>query len=175
MSFGLERPAELDPVTAAELDQLVVSIRAQIESEHDDDGRHLPFQDYAPEWSAGSEAPSLGIGTVRGRWARRGTEILFRMELVIGDTTTTGVGAWGFTLPVRPKERGNVFVATFEDVSADSEPPGSAKNPERGNNAAGTLIRVRSAAGAAVTSAVPFTWASGDVLRIQGTYEGVAE
>ena len=65
---------------------------------------------YTPVWTAQTTDPSLGDGTLEGRYMRMGKTIFFRIVLTIGATTTLGSNFWKFTLPFTAKDR--YFVAT---------------------------------------------------------------
>src|SRR5262245_308636 len=55
--------------------------------------------DYTPTWSATGTAPSLGNGSIQGKYWRLGRLVLYRLVFTAGSTTTFGSGAWLFTLP----------------------------------------------------------------------------
>lgn len=57
---------------------------------------------YTPQWTAASTAPSIGNGTLAGRYNRLGPKTMaFRVSLQIGSTTAQGTGAWSFGLPAQ--------------------------------------------------------------------------
>jgi hypothetical protein len=130
---------------------------------------------YTPTWTTSAGSPAIGNGTLTGKYARVGKLIDFRIELVVGTTTTFGTAGstWRFTAPVTPvstqrhRYAGSAYnngVADYPiffrwvsggpyfEVVCDATTAG---NPDR-----------------IVTDTVPFTWGSTDVLMVQGRYEG---
>ena len=56
---------------------------------------------YTPTWTA-SVDPTLGNGTLVGRYSRRGNLVVAALRLTWGSTTDAGTGAWYFSLPAIP-------------------------------------------------------------------------
>ena len=55
---------------------------------------------YTPVWaSSGGTQPSIGNGTITGRYAYIGATIIGEIRLLFGSTTTRGDGDYSFTLP----------------------------------------------------------------------------
>lgn len=54
---------------------------------------------YTPVWTATSVNPSLGNGTIVGRYKLLGKMCTATIEMVAGTTTTFGTGTWAFTVP----------------------------------------------------------------------------
>ena len=121
---------------------------------------------YTPTWTAASVNPTIGDGTIVGAYHQVGTLVYFRIALTIGSTTTTGTGAWSFTLP-------------FTAVGAIGFPHGEAVIYDAGT---GQLVAVATQetttkifviahnTSTAAGPTVPITWAAGDVLAISGVY-----
>jgi hypothetical protein len=129
-------------------------------------------------WTAYTPALSggwvLSDGTLNGRYHRIGKTVLFRIEYTIGAADTKGGSAITFTLPVaasiiagftnQPPINGTVHLF---DVSATARnygyysvmPTSTTVRP----------VNVGSTAGVSATS--PWTWATGDIMMIVGTYE----
>lgn len=55
------------------------------------------WQSYTPSWLGGS--PSIGNGTLTGKWRRVGDSVELSIAMVSGTTTTYGGGNWAFSLP----------------------------------------------------------------------------
>lgn len=51
-----------------------------------------PWSQYVPAWTSTGSAPSIGNGTLLGRYRRSGTTLHLQQRLVIGSTTTVGSG-----------------------------------------------------------------------------------
>jgi hypothetical protein len=131
--------------------------------------------DYTPQWlgGAGGVVPlSLGNGVLLGRYWQTGTTVHFRLEMTWGSTTPApATGQWFFTLPVdaNPTIRQHVTAWLFDGGFNFTGPAIVAASGDKisatayAGNAQGAM--------STITPTVPFTWAAGDTLRIQGTYE----
>jgi hypothetical protein len=125
---------------------------------------------YTPTWTGTGSNPSLGNGTISGRYFQIGKTVHFQIHLVIGSTTTFGTGRWDFTLPVASTGY-SVFYPFGVAVAYDT-----GTRPYGGQTVyvGSTKVcawRDSGAAEAVVTPTTPHTWAAGDVLELQGTYE----
>lgn len=122
---------------------------------------------YTPTWGGSVSNPSVGNGSITGSYAKVGKLVHVRIALVIGSTSTGGSGRWTFTLPFAPAAQ-QALTAVAEDTSASSRYGGAAWiTPGTGVFA----VALGSGGNAGVSSTVPFTWANGDQLYINGTYE----
>ena len=123
---------------------------------------------YTPTWGTYGTAPSLGNGTLVGAWVQVQKLVLFRIRLTAGSTTTFGTNGWTLTLPTSP----NTGVRwAFAGIAQDSS-TGSIYAVTAGGTS--STIGVYNAAASpltGVTNTAPFTWATGDTLDVQGTYE----
>lgn len=129
------------------------------------------LQTYTPTWSGASSAPVLGNGTLLGNFVLDYPRLHLNVFLTIGSTTTTGTGAWGFTLPAGFASiagSAQVLTAIAFDIST-----GIFYAIGWELRASQLLLfsgwRVDTAGAAAVGSADPFTWTVGDTLTISGT------
>jgi hypothetical protein len=132
---------------------------------------------YTPVLTAATTNPTVGNGSIIGRFYTIGKTVLFAMEFVFGSTSTAGSGAWSFSLPplhnVTNASGTPVFVA-------------SANGSVAGNrfHADGTLAPTAStfqlfaptATGNCALTNVSQTvmggaWANGNFIRITGMYE----
>jgi hypothetical protein len=122
-------------------------------------------QSYTPVFSASTSGGTQGNGTLTGRYGRVGGWTQFQINFTIGSTTTGGSGRWLFTLPTAPTLEG-VAAAICEDTSASQRFGGSAWFT------GGGIFSIAVGAGGNIgaSSAVPFTWATGDKLMICGRY-----
>lgn len=120
---------------------------------------------FTPTWSASTTNPSLGNGTVDAAYLRFGPLVFVRIYYVFGTTTAFGSGAYGFTLPIAPKD-GQTLSVVCSDSSASNRLPGAAWLTSSSG-----IFRVTIPAGSfGVSSTSPFTWGSGDGLLISGVY-----
>lgn len=119
---------------------------------------------YTPTWTGSGGNPSLGNGTLTGRYARAGNVVTVTINLVMGGTTTFGSGVWSFGLPFAAnaqwagdawmRDAGTAFFTGLFLVG--------------GGQSAGSIYFNNSANNAGPTQ--PFTWVAGDELTISITY-----
>jgi hypothetical protein len=119
---------------------------------------------YTPTWTADGTAPDLGNGTLTGAYWREGQFLHVNITLTPGGTTTFGTNAWHFSVP----------------QSAARTTTGSALMTDTGTALYAGTSRIASTASTvevygynvanAATSAIPFTWASTDVLTLDIVY-----
>ncbi len=145
--------------------------------DHTHDGitsKAFAWQSYTPNWTATTVNPSLGNGTITGRYQRIGNLYNTRIHLVIGSTTTFGTGSWFFSPPV------NIPNSTFPASVTYCVGHGSAKDDSA--SAVYTIIVMyrdvtrllpASHGSLGLSSTVPFSWATGDVLSLFVTFEGL--
>lgn len=108
---------------------------------------------------------STGNGTLTGSYLNTGKLVIFRVKLTAGSTTSFS-GAPTFTLPVTAvSTRCLAATCNYFDSSASAYAGGWAFNSST------TVMLLRNDASAALSSTVPFTWATSDELLIHGTYE----
>jgi len=128
-------------------------------------------------WSPTWTNLSVGNGTVVAKYARIGKLVHARLSLVFGSTTSVS-GSVSFSLPVtRVANAGTATVSPMGlvrlfDTSAGFALEGTIVNASTTTGQAivwdtsGTYAK-----GAALSSTVPFTWATGDEIGAQFLYE----
>lgn len=130
---------------------------------------------YTPTWTASTTNPVLGNGSFSGSGYLRVEKLIIgRIVLTMGGTTTYGTGNHSLTLPVAPAAGAGRGLAPgcARDTSATADYPlygvvvaGSTTMAVKTNpTTAGNAL-------ASMTSAVPFAWATTDVLTIEFCYE----
>jgi hypothetical protein len=118
---------------------------------------------FTPTWTSTGSAPSLGNGTISGRYMRAGKLVIYRGRLDMGSTTTFGTGIWNFSLPATfDTNSGHVGTAYLSDASGQSYPAATAFF--------GSILFITANAGN-VTATVPFTWANTDNLAWTVVYQ----
>ena len=117
-------------------------------------------------WTATTTNPTLGNGTWEAAYTQVGKTVRFRITLTMGSTTTFGSGVYTFALPVAAKAGQAIGATRLFDTSGSSNQDGSAYIEP----SALSLCRVVHSTGSVLNSS-PWTWATGDVIMIQGTYE----
>lgn len=124
----------------------------------------LAFSDvwstYTPAWTASGTAPSLGNGTISGRYAQVRKLVFCTGILTMGSTTTFGTGVWSVSLPVTAATANNgIYVgqAFLFDNSVTA-------NRRSGCQAIVTATTASAFAGGGgqIAPAAPFTWAVSD-------------
>lgn len=55
---------------------------------------------YTPTWVSSGTQPTIGNGSITGRYQKVGKTVFFEMELTFGTTTTPGTGTYQFGLPL---------------------------------------------------------------------------
>jgi hypothetical protein len=133
----------------------------------------LAWTSYTP--TIGGAGWALGNATVTGLYCQLGKTVQFAIRVVFGSTSTFGAGRPTLSLPVTATSAAGNFdfltdVAYF-DNSATLRYLGAADFSTTSVDlfvwgSAGTYV-----SSLGVTSAVPFTWASTDVIYVSGTYE----
>jgi|GEM_PF-1936601 hypothetical protein len=133
------------------------------------------WQAYTPTWTGASINPSVGNGTLSGRYAVFGTVCVYTLGLYCGSTTTFGSGNWSFSLPIaavntpginfygishmRKSGTGNYERTAQIAPSVSTNTISLFIDPTPGSN----LNNLNSTA--------PFTWGQGDALGFEITYE----
>lgn len=129
--------------------------------------------DFNANWTTSSGAsPDIGNGTLIARYIQVGKTVHFTIVLEAGSTTSFGDGGyWQFNLPVQARY-GFTATAAFRHSSPAQYVTGSCdcRSSSGGINA---IIRINTPSGIAVRNSEPFTWGSGDTMKISGTYEAV--
>lgn len=121
------------------------------------------FSTYTPTWTGNSVNPTLGNGTLTGRYIQIGKLVYASLFLTFGTTTTGGTGFWGFSMPVTGQ--GTVVNGSgyIEDLAVLGY----------GITAQGlTTTTVAARTSAVLLDATnPFSWGNGDFLKLGFTYE----
>src|SRR5690606_12143876 len=123
--------------------------------------------DYTPTWGKqGGSSPSLGNGTLTGRYTRSGKECHFNLTLTIGSSTAFNSSTgWTFTYPVGEAARYWTAPVWMLD-SGTLHYTGIARR-----QGSGVMEIVVNGNGNAVGYIIPMGWAQNDVLSVTGTYE----
>lgn len=126
---------------------------------------------YTPTWTATGGTPSVGNGSIEGRYIKIGNLLHFRFLLLWGSTTSAGGSTtlWTFSLPpgcTVTSAVENQMLATAWDTSAGNVALGYAYPPT-----GTTLIPIFNGTTGRAAYNIPWTWANGDCLQIQGIAE----
>lgn len=119
---------------------------------------------YVPVLTSNAGSPTVGNGTLVGRYRQLGKTVDLRIVLTWGSTTTYGVGGNpSISLPVAPLDHLQVAGAALQDLGTNTFVGGAIFE-------ATNKLTLVSASGA-LTNASPFAWANGDKVIITATYE----
>lgn len=134
-----------------------------------------PWQTYTPTWGAVTgAAPTIGNGSLLGRYQQIGKTVTFRAQINMGSTSTYGTGQWTIGLPVPASSTTllqTIIPGHMWDVSATNgyvligyvnvASPGSV-TMEVQDGAAGTD---------SLAQGTPVSFANGDLVTVAGSYE----
>jgi hypothetical protein len=128
---------------------------------------------YTPTWTASSVNPAIGNGSITGRYRRAsGGDLLhFQLRIAMGSTTTFGTGVWRVTYPSPAPSATALTFLSPHGYAIDASNSGAtwaivAKTES-------TYLVMGSGGGSLVTPTIPFTWATNDVLTLEGFYQPV--
>jgi hypothetical protein len=132
---------------------------------------------YTPSWTTGADPqPSIGDGTITGRYKAIGKTVFVSVKINMGATTTYGSGAWRISLPVNAYASYSASLGTlFYDTAGGGVWYQGTSSTEFGGNTSYTipLWDKGTTSSAAIDSAIPFSWAQSDFLTINGSYESI--
>lgn len=129
---------------------------------------------YTPTWTAPTTNPAIGNGVLTGGWTKHGKTITVRVSMKPGSTTTYGSGEWRFALPET--------AATVSGIATtDTAWTGAVYGLDNGTAnrsgisrilSGGTYITITHEGGGDTwRSTIPQTWANGDYLVLEISYE----
>lgn len=127
---------------------------------------------YTPTWGSSGSAPSLGNGTLVGKYVLVGKACTCHINLIMGSTTTYGSGIWNWLLPFTSVNDGTTRVGNAHMLSGGYRACGNVVISPNDTNvqiylsASTTDTRL-----SAVTPTVPITFSQSDQIRISFTYE----
>lgn len=147
----------VEPVTAADLDTMTDVLAAL------SDARST----YTPTFASSGTAPSLGNGTLSGRYLQAGKFVVATVRFAAGSTTTFGTGELRFGLPV------TVFNSSLESIGGavllDAGTTRYSASPLAVSNSAYAQIVVGSSN--FIQGTIPFTWTTNDEILFTILYE----
>lgn len=122
---------------------------------------------YAPTWTATVTNPTVGNGSLTGKYLRIGNLCFFNILLSFGTMTTDGNGLYFFGLPFVPAAVGRWKVdALLDDNNVNTVSGWGDVRP--GNQ---TFFLQRTSNDAVVTHDSPVNWGNLDQISISGWYE----
>jgi hypothetical protein len=128
---------------------------------------------YTPAWTGTGGNPTIGNGTLKGRYLQLGAWVYFIAEATAGSTTTFGSGTYALALPVACRTTAPIqlVAVSMRDDSANSRYLGSAYMS--GGSTASIAVYQGAAGGnlQSVTNLAPVTFAVNDSITAWGVYE----
>lgn len=128
---------------------------------------------YTPTVVPASGSFAIGNGTLTGRYAEVGQTVSFKVKITFGSTTSLGSGvSYAFGLPsiARDTSVDDNFPAILLDASASTAGYRSATAFSYTSSDFGIILHEGST-GQFVAPGTPWLWASGDIIRVSGTYQ----
>jgi hypothetical protein len=124
---------------------------------------------WTPSWTN----LTVGNGTVTyAKFMQTGKTVHFKVRFVFGSTSSMGTSPY-FTAPVTESSDYSTFdpigTAIFYDATATTYYEGL--STAQGSSAGIRPMRLSTNSLGSLTSTAPFTWATSDILLMQGTYE----
>lgn len=116
---------------------------------------------------------TLGNGTVTAKYRQLGKAVDYRFKFVLGSTSAVGSDP-AFTLPVAPHSE---YVAPFDQLGIGTNRDVSLSQSRTSivllSSGSTVIIFGYGTTGIIVdmSATVPFTWATGDVMAVVGSYE----
>jgi DNA-binding beta-propeller fold protein YncE len=126
---------------------------------------------YTPTWTANVGIPVIGNGTLAGRYLQIGKTVFFAINLTAGSTTTFGTAGnfWIFSLPVTASA--SAFAVGGSAYVEDAGTKVYVANPRFNTTTTIVVDQTNETTSGSVGSTMPFTWATGDILRLAAFYE----
>ena len=119
---------------------------------------------YTPTWTAVTTNPTLGNGTLTGRYLVTNGLCYVSIFMLGGSTTTFGSGVWSFSLPFAASATATGTAMFFDDGT------NFRTGVSQVVSGASTLSLTTDAATNNVRSNIPFVWAVNDYLRTSIVY-----
>ncbi|MGV9850417.1 hypothetical protein ACWDWU_16855 [Streptomyces sp. NPDC003442] len=126
---------------------------------------------YTPTWTASTTNPSLGNGTLIGKYALIGKTCHGHINLVTGSTTTYGSGTWSWALPVTSANDGTTRIGTAHLLSGGYRASGDIVISPNASTASIYFPAASDTRMAGASATYPITWSQTDQIRITFTYE----
>lgn len=128
---------------------------------------------YNPIWGAVSGgAPAIGNGSLSGRYQQIGKTVHFVAQITMGSTTTYAASQWTLSLPVI-SATATTLRQTIPGRIWDSS-PASAWGAQSWILGSGDVMSLEAQGPSnvqALAQGFPITFATGDIVHFQGTYE----
>jgi len=126
---------------------------------------------FTPTWTATTTNPSLGNGTLVGRYSKIGRQVTVHINLVPGSTTTFGSGNYNWALPFTAANNGCSYIMQAHFLGTDRWMGQMVISPAASTTSAFFNLSTTNTRIDFMNPTRPETFANGSQLRITGTYE----
>ncbi|MFE9432844.1 hypothetical protein [Streptomyces sp. NPDC006640] len=126
---------------------------------------------YTPTWTGSGSNPSLGNGTLVGKYCKLGRQVTVHINLTPGNLTTYGSGNYNFALPFTAANNGCSWVLNAHLLGSDRWMGQLIISPAATTAAPFFNLSTTNSRIDFMTPTRPETFANGSQLRITGTYE----
>lgn len=128
---------------------------------------------YTPVWTTAGTAPSLGNGSISGKYSLIGKQCVVRIFQKWGSTTNNGTGIFQWSLPITPVTGVDVSDGMVGSayLGVGSGYPGIALMQTGSANPNKVILFGCTGAAQAITGTVPVTWNSGSYVLATLTYQ----
>jgi hypothetical protein len=126
---------------------------------------------YTPTWAGSGSNPSLGNGTLVGRYQKIGRMVTLHINLIPGSTTTYGSGNYTWALPFPAANLGCSYIMNAHLLGSDRWQGQNVVSPGATTTGAFFNLSTTNSRVDFMTPTRPETFANGSQLRITGTYE----
>jgi len=127
------------------------------------------WQSYTVSWTASTTNPAIGNGTLNGKYVQIGKIVTCNIYMIPGSNTTFGSGNWSFSLPKAIALSTVGFVGNWVGADVGTNTFSGQVIGNGGTNKIEWFVR--DGISITLSSTLPHTWESGDVLYISITYE----
>src|SRR3990167_3313124 len=132
----------------------------------------LEYIYYTPRWTGASANPSIGNGTLKGKYIRTGPKCDVHILISWGSTTSSGTGYWTISVPFRSKADDIYDVGVAQGYNSSIQHYGGVAFIAPSST---TMVIAAGGEGGGSANAwggtVPFTFGTGDRLDIYISYE----
>jgi hypothetical protein len=126
---------------------------------------------YTPAWTGSGSNPSLGNGTIVGRYQKIGRQVTVHVNLITGSTTTYGSGNYNFSVPFTSAASGASLIGAAMLLGTDRWGGSTNISPSASTLAAFFPISATNTRVDFMTPTRPETFANGSQLRLTCVYE----
>jgi hypothetical protein len=124
---------------------------------------------YTPIWTSSGTQPTLGNGTLVGKYSRIGDLVYFSIKLTFGSTTSAGTGDYSFSLPFAMTNTSNGIAGSAAALN-DGVAWYTGYTPNTVINIQTDKFIAILPSGVAITPTAPFTFGTADAILAWGSY-----